>query len=158
MKAYDSYADEIFRFCVLKVSNRELANDLTQEVFMRYWQALREGTRMRNERAFLYTLARNLVIDWYRRKKETSLDMLTEEGIEFGTEDHRQIRFEAEAQEVLAVIHQLDEPSRDALLMRYVEGFTPKEIAAVTGETANAISVRINRAVKKVQEHLHIHE
>lgn len=151
LRIYDTYANDIYRFCSLKVSSRELAEDLTQEVFMRYWQTVREGTELKNDRAFLYTLARNLIIDWYRKKKESSLDSLTEQGIDFGNDDHKQIERTAEVTEVLSVINQLDDDAREALLLRYVEGFTPKEIAALTGETANAVSVRINRAIKKVQ-------
>ena len=58
--------------------------------------------------------------------------------------------------EVIRVISSLDETTRDALLLRYVEGMSPSDIAEITGETANAISVRLNRGIKKVQEHLHI--
>lgn len=151
LRTYDTYADDIYRFCVLKVSNREQAQDLTQEVFMRFWQTLRDGTELKNERAFLYTLARNLVIDWYRKKKDNSLDALTEQGIDFANDDHKRIMQSAEMQEVLRVVNQLDEDSRDAIVLRFVEGLTPKEIAQMTGETANAVSVRINRAIKKVQ-------
>jgi RNA polymerase sigma-70 factor (ECF subfamily) len=152
METYDAYGSDIFRFCLLKVSSREIAEDITQEVFMRFWQALREGTELRNARALLYTMARNLVIDWYRKKKESSLDHLQEQGVDFAGEDYKRITENAEHQEVLRAIHELDEPSRDALLLRFVDGLSPREIAALTDETPNAISVRINRAIKKVQE------
>jgi RNA polymerase sigma-70 factor (ECF subfamily) len=155
LAAYDAYNDAIFRFCALKVSNRELAQDLTQEVFMRYWQSLRKGEKFKNERAYLYTLARNLVIDWYRKKKESSLDALTEVGIEFKGEGAQSITDKAEAAEVLAVIEQLDDDAREVLLLRFVEGFSPKEIAELLSESANVISVRIHRALKKVQELMH---
>ncbi|HYE23242.1 MAG TPA: sigma-70 family RNA polymerase sigma factor [Candidatus Paceibacterota bacterium] len=155
LRTYDTYANDIYRFCSVKVTNRELAQDLTQEVFMRYWQTIREGEKMKNERAYLYTLARNLIIDWYRKKKESSLDVLTEQGIDFGNDDHKKIERSAEMNEVLRVIDQLDEDSREALILRFVDGFTPKEIAAMSGESANAVSVRINRAIKKVQGLIH---
>jgi len=155
LKAYDLYGDDIFRFCAMKVSNRELAEDLTQEVFMRYWQTVRDGEKLKNERAYLYTLARNLVIDWYRKKKESSLDALTEQGLDFGDEEYKKIVQSAEVKEVLSVIGKLDDDARDALLLRFVEGLTPKEIAAISGESANAVSVRINRAIKKVQGLIH---
>ncbi|MDB5189091.1 MAG: polymerase sigma factor, sigma-70 family [Parcubacteria group bacterium] len=158
LEVYDRYSDDIFRFCVLKVSSRAVAEDLTQEVFMRFWQQLRAGTEIGNERALLYAMARNLVIDWYRKRKEQSLDMLQEEGFEFANDDHTSIKRNAEMREVLDVIKDLDEPSREALTLRFVEGFSPMEIAALSGETANAVSVRINRALKKVQEHLHVHD
>lgn len=151
LQIYDTYADSIYRFCLLKVSSKEVAEDLTQEVFTRFWQAVREGTVMRSERALLYTVARNLVIDWYRKKKESSLDALTDEGIEFSGEGAGEILQAAEMQEALAAIETLDEPSRDALLLRYVEGLSPRDIAQLSGESANAVSVRLNRAIKKVR-------
>jgi RNA polymerase sigma-70 factor (ECF subfamily) len=155
LQIYDTYADDIYRFCFLKVSSREQAEDLTQEVFARFWQALREGTVMRSERALLYTMARNLVIDWYRKKKESSLDVLTESGIEFSGDSGADVTLAAEMGEALRIVDQLDEPSREALLMRYVEGLSPKEIADLTGESANAVSVRLNRAMKKVRVLMH---
>ena len=158
LTVYDRYADDIFRFCVLKVSPRATAEDITQEVFRRFWQQLRKGAVIENDRALLYAMARNLIIDWYRKRKEQSLDALTEDGFEFAGEDHGTIVEHAQIREVLAVVKTLDEPSREALTLRFVEGFSPKDIAALNGETANAVSVRINRALKKVQEHLHIHE
>ena len=158
LQIYDTYASDIYRFCFLKVSNREQAEDLTQEVFTRFWQALREGTVMRSERALLYTVARNLVIDWYRKKKESSLDTLTESGIEFAGDSSADVTIAAEMAEALKAVNDLDEPSREALLMRYVEGFSPKEIANLTGESANAVSVRLNRAIKKVRAIMHTDE
>ena len=158
LSAYDAYSDAIFRFCALKVSNREIAQDLTQEVFIRYWQTLRKGEKLKNERAYLYTLARNLVIDWYRKKKESSLDVLTEAGIEFKGDGPQSITDSAEAAEVIAVIENLDEDAREVLLLRFVEGFSPKEIAEHLNESPNVVSVRIHRSLKKVQELLHIHE
>lgn len=154
LRTYDAYGDDIYRFCAVKVSNAELAQDLTQEVFMRYWQAVRDGKDLRNERAYLYTLARNLVIDWYRKKKESSLDQLTEQGIDFANDSHLAIEQGAQVNEILAVVNRLDDAARDVLVLRFVEGLTPREIAEITGESANAISVRINRAIKKVQTYI----
>ncbi len=156
LQSYDTYSDAIFRFALVKVSDRERAQDITQEVFMRFWQALRDGTVLRNDRALLYTIARNLIIDWYRKKKESSLDALTESGFEIRGTDEVPILQNAMNEEVLRVINTLDEPSRESMLLRFVEGFSPAEIAALRGETPNAISVRINRALKKVREQLHI--
>ncbi len=155
LSAFDAYNDDIFRFCVLKVSTREIAQDITQEVFMRYWQSLRKGYVLQNERAFLYTIARHLVIDWYRKKKESSLDVLTEAGIDFAGDGSKSITDQAEVREVLAVIQELEESDREVLLLRFVDGFSPKEIAEMLEESANVISVRIHRALKKVQELIH---
>jgi len=122
---------------------------------MRFWQSVRRGETIRQERAFLYTLARNLVIDWYRKKKESSLDVIQEEGVDFAGDDRADVERFAQMNEALAVIDTLDAPSKEAILLRYVEGWSPQEIANLTGETANAVSVRLNRAIKKVQERIH---
>lgn len=158
LQIYDAYADDIYRFCYLKVSSAEVAQDLSQEVFTRFWQALREGTVMRSERALLYTMARNLVIDWYRKKKESSLDALSDQGIEFAGEGATDVMRPAEMEEALRVVNELDEPSREALLLRFVEGLSPREIGSLSGESANAVSVRLNRAMKKVRALMHTDE
>jgi len=158
MAAYDEYADAIYRFCLMKVSTSQVAEDITQESFMRLWQYIKGGKKIQNERALLYTFARNLVIDWYRKKKESSLDVLQDAGLEFAGNDHRRMEHTAEVSQVLALVDQLDPSSREAVLLRFVEGFSPQEIASLSGETPNAISVRINRALKKVQELIHAHD
>lgn len=154
--AYDQHADAIFRFCVLKVSSRELAQDVMQETFTRYWQQLRLGKAIENEQAFLYRVARNLVIDWYRKKKEQSLDAMLDSGIEFVNNSHMDAEQQAEFKGILETIKVLDEPTREALLLRFVEGKSPTEIAQITDETPNVISVRITRGLEKVRARLHI--
>lgn len=158
LTAYDAYADELYRFCLMKVSDRERAEDLVQDVFTRFWQTLRNGTVPDNTRAFLYTLARNRVIDWYRKKKESSLDVLREAGIDFAGSGSREVVDHAEMERLLAAVDTLDEPSREALLLRYMEGWTPSEIAELHEESANAVSVRLNRALEKVRKKLHAKE
>ncbi len=158
LETYDAHADAIFRFCLVKVSNRERAQDITQETFMRYWQTLRTGESIKNHRAYLYTVSRNLITDWYRRKKETSLDALMETGLEFTGVVDADITRHAEATEVLAVMQELDDDSREVLVLRFVDGLSPKEIAKTLKLTPNVVSVRIHRGLKKIQERIHAHE
>ena len=149
--AFDSYNDAIFRFCLLKVSRSEIAQDITQEVFMRYWQSLQKGEKFKNERAFLYAIARNLVIDWYRKRKDQSLDIALESGIDFKGDGLESVTKDSEIAEVIAILGKLDPEDQEILLLRYVEGFSPKEIAKLISQSANVVSVRIHRAVKRVQ-------
>lgn len=155
LESYDAYADGLYRFCLMKVSSPEKAEDLVQDTFTRFWQSIREGEMPDNPRAFLYTLARNRVIDWYRKKKERSLDALQEVGIDFVGSGIAEIEDAAEMSRVLEAIEGLDEPSREVLLLRFMEGWTPVEIAELNGESANAVSVRLNRALAKVRTHIH---
>jgi RNA polymerase sigma-70 factor (ECF subfamily) len=155
-QAYDQYADELYRFCLFKVSDPERAKDLVQDVFARYWQTIRTGTDVEYPRALLFTIARNRITDWYRKKKEDSLDAMQEGGIDFTGHTDDDVTKQAEYAEILAAVGELDEPSRDAVLLRYTEGWTPAEIAELNNESANAVSVRLNRAIKKLQDRLRI--
>lgn len=150
-QCYDEYADALFRFCLVKTSNVQQAEDVVQETFMRFWQSLREGRNMQNSRAFLYTIANNLIIDWYRKKKSDSLDVLQEAGFDPANTKEISPLQSAEHNEVLRVLQGLSDDDRTVLLMRFIEGLEPREIAEVLGGSANAVSVRITRALKRAE-------
>lgn len=154
---YDKQVGALYRFCEYKVSDAALAEDLTQEAFMRFWQYVRQGVWPANPRAYLFRLARNLVIDWYRKKKTLSLEQLqSARGFDIEGDTALTVALRAEASEARMALRQLDAPSRHAIERRFLEGWSPKEIAHDTGETANAISVRINRALKQLRLTLQI--
>jgi RNA polymerase sigma factor (sigma-70 family) len=154
--AYDQYADELYRFCLFKVSDPERAQDIVQDVFTRYWQTVRMDTAITYPRALLFTIARNRITDWYRKKKEDSLDQLTDGGMEVEGGAGVDIEKAASYEEILRAVETLDEPFREVILLRFTEGWSPAEIAALTNETPNAVSVRLNRAIKKLQDRLRI--
>jgi len=156
IEAYDQYADELYRFCYFKVSDAERAQDFMQDVFTRYWQTIRSGTDVSHPRALLFTIARNRITDWYRKKKEQSLEAMRDEGKEIADTASADVAQTAEYRHILTAVEELDEPSREAVLLRFTEGWSPAEIAALNDESANAVSVRINRAIKKLQDRLHI--
>ena len=150
-ETFHQYSDAIFRFCIVKVSNQPLAEDMTQEVFMRYWQYVREGKEISNARSLLYTIANNLAKDWYKRKKAVPLEEDNgHEGVLVSHESSPETM--AVYQELLRVIDDLDEMDRELILLRHVEGLDPKDIAELYKESPNVISVRLNRAVKKLKQ------
>lgn len=154
MQSFTDYGDAIFRFCLVKVSDKELAEDMTQEVFMRYWRYLREDKEMRNTRSFLYTIANNLAKDWYKKKKAVSLDDRLDAGLEPIATEAADPAISAEYNEVLQIIEDMDDRDRVVLLLRYVEGLPPKDIAEILEEKASTISVRIFRAEQRLKEKL----
>jgi RNA polymerase sigma-70 factor (ECF subfamily) len=155
VESFSEYGDAIFRFCMVKVSSVELAEDMTQEVFTRYWQYLRDGKEMTNTRSFLYTIANNMAKDWYKKKKSDSLDEKMESG-SVPKDNTSSPEVMAEYQEVLDAIKDMEQKDKEVLLLKHVEGLDPKDIAEVLQETANTISVRLNRATKRLQQELHI--
>lgn len=156
-EAYETHADAIFRFCYFRVYERERALELMQETFMRVWQSISRGTKVENLRAFLYTTARNLVIDESRKRKTTSLNTLQESGFDPPAVP-QSIDVTLDAQSALKELQKLEEPYREVITLRYVEGLKPQDIARITGETSNVISVRLHRALKQLKSILYDHQ
>lgn len=155
---YETHADAIFRHCYYRVEHRELAHDLAQEAFLRTWQYLANGHSIDNMRAFLYRVANNVIIDDRRKAKELSLDTLREEGFEPASEAHKKVVAGAEIAEITQVLEQLQEKEREVIILRYINDLQPKEIAYILGESTNVISVRLHRAVQRLQTLIHIDE
>jgi RNA polymerase sigma-70 factor (ECF subfamily) len=158
---FERYSDELFRHCAMRISDRERALEMTQDAFMRTWDYVRKGGEVRELRPFLYQTLRNLIIDEYRKAKMNSLEAMVEntEGATVETmlpsDDSNTLEAAMErldAKEALRRIDELPDLYREVLLLRYVEGLSPKEIALIVQETENVVSVRIHRALKKMKE------
>lgn len=155
---YEAEADAIFRFCLVRVSDREQALDLTQETFTRLWTTLSSGKEMSNSRAFLFTVAHRLIIDWYRKKKPLSLESLANEesGESYDQADEMTsgtgLELGAEGRFLLEKIRELNPSYRQAVYLRFAEGLSPPEIGDILGISANAASVRINRGIRKLRK------
>lgn len=154
MKCYDEHSDALFRYCYFQVSNREVANDLLQDTFTKTWIYLKDGKEVENLRAFLYKVARNLIIDYRRKKKAQSLEAITETGIEFPDEDtgEEEKILESDKSFVVSKLEELDEESREILTMRYINEMGIKEISEALDITANNTSVKIHRALEKMKD------
>ena len=88
LKAFDEYGDALFRHAYFRVSDREKALDLVQDTFTKTWSWVRGGHEIETFRPFLYKVLNNLVIDEYRKRKESSLDeLLDQEGVSEGSFD-----------------------------------------------------------------------
>jgi RNA polymerase sigma-70 factor (ECF subfamily) len=151
-KAYNEYGDAIFRYCFFKISNREKALDFVSETFTRTWQYLLSGNEIENMKTFLYTTARHIIIDEYRKKKTTSLDDLIDQGIEPYLEIEESLYTSLDIERVMEYVHKLPEKYSSIIVMRYVDDLSVKDIAVIINETENVISVRIHRGIAKLRE------
>ncbi|MBX4206463.1 sigma-70 family RNA polymerase sigma factor [Candidatus Parcubacteria bacterium] len=159
---YSRESDAIFRFCLLRTSDRETALDFTQDTFMRFWNSLVLEKDIKNYRTFLFTIARNIVIDFYRKKKSFSLEKMMESASEEGRGGSLQLVAEenvettVEAEYLVRKIRELPEPYSNAVYLRCVEELKPREISEILGESANVISVRISRGLEQLRNLLHV--
>lgn len=160
VQAYDEYNDALFRHAVIRVSNRDVAIDLVQDSFVKTWEYIQNGNQVRNLRAFLYRTLNNAIIDYYRKSKSYSLDEIEEvhESVDFldDIHDEQYDRWvdQMDGVRLLEEVNRLPDMYKQVLIMRYIDGFSPQEIAEMIEESANVVSVRIHRAKKRIRAHV----
>ncbi len=158
--AFEQYSDELFRHAALRLRDRERAVELTQECFLKVWDYTKKGGTIEQLRPFLYRTLRHLIIDEYRKKKSVSLEAMVESydgevedllpSDDSNTLERAFDRFDGAR--VLEALTRLQEPYRESVTMRYVDGLSPQEIAEAIGESENVVSVRVHRGLKKLKE------
>ncbi len=152
LESYDLYSDAIFRYAYLKTSSRDKALDIAQDTFARAWEYVLKDEPILNMRALLYRIAHNLIIDGYRKKSSVSLDKMMEEGYDYGANTTEEMTDRMDAQVVMKLLDQIDKKYRDVIIWRYLEEMSVKEIADITGESENTVSVRIHRGIEKIKK------
>jgi len=151
-ESYETHADALFRFCYFKVSDREKAKDLLHDTFIRVWSQIQKDEEISNIRALLYTIARNLIIDEYRKKKTVSLDTMMEGGLEFSLHNEESIHNFAETQHAVALFKKLPQHYSEVLHLRFVDDMSIQDIAILLHIKENVVSVRVYRALVSLRK------
>lgn len=159
LKAFDEYNDALFRHAFLRISNREQAIDLVHDTFTKVWSYIRNGYQIDSFRPFLYKVLNNLIIDEYRKRKETSLDALLElEGVDEGSFDDLSessvelLAATIDGRKAFALLEELPDEYREVIIYRFVDQLGPREISELIEESENVISVRIHRGLKLLRK------
>jgi RNA polymerase sigma-70 factor (ECF subfamily) len=154
LEAFDSYADALYRHCYFRVSDPERARDIVSDTFTRTWDYLVKGNTVDEFKPFLYRTLNHLIIDEYRKKKTESLDaLLDEQAVPIGAfeelvEGSREATEMAlDAKRIPELLAQMPEAYRVVVIMRYLDGLMPAEIADLLHESVNTVSVRIHRGM-----------
>ena len=161
LKAFDEYADALFRHASYRISDRERAIDVVHDTFTKVWGYVRGGHDIKSYKSFLYKVLNNLIIDEYRRRKELSLDAILEETDndvgafdELSTAGIEEITFSLDAKLAAELLHEVPLKYREVLVLRFIDGLGPKEISELIEETENVISVRIHRGLKVLKQQI----
>src|ERR1017187_1218873 len=159
------YQHRLLRYLLYLTGNRELAEDLFQEVWMR---VLVRGAQFNGQARFdtwLFTIARNLVIDQRRKRTMSSLDAL----FECGSDDDRPMSFEVagdeptpfdrfsnleDREQIAAALLQMDTLHREVLVLRFHEELSLEEIAKVTRAPLSTVKSRLYRGMAAIKPRL----
>lgn len=145
--------DKIYRYCYFKLHNRELAEDVTQEAFLRYFENYRFESEDRALRC-LYVIARNLCVDQFRRPQAASL----EEPEGRASPGENPLREESKEEQIItgiqvrAALARLGQEEQELLLLRYVNGVSAAVIGRILGISRYAAHRRLAAASKKFRE------
>ena len=139
--------DKIYRYCYFKMYDDQIAQDITQETFLRFYkQGLNLGSD--KELPYLYTIAKNLCIDHFRKRTVESLEEITEEVIDDPTEDlisNLTLRM---------TISKLPSDEQELIFLRYVNEISIATICKITGLSRFAVYRRLSKSLKWLKEEL----
>ena len=159
------YQHRLLRYLLYLTGNREISEDLFQEVWMR---VMVRGAQFNGQARFdtwLFTIARNLVIDLKRKRTMSSLDEL----FEAGGEDDRPMSFEVadgdptpfdrfsnleDRERIAGALMELDTLYREVLVLRFHEELSLEEIAQVTRAPLSTVKSRLYRGMAAIKPKL----
>lgn len=161
LEAFEEYGDALFRHAFIRISDREKAIDLVHDTFTKVWTYVRNGHEIEQFRPFLYKVLNNLIIDEYRKARESSLDALLEiDGVDEGSFDDltsdsvESLAATLDGRKAFEIVETLPDVYREVIVLRFVDGLGPKEISELIEESENVISVRLHRGLKILRDEI----
>jgi len=158
MELYRRYSGRIYRYCLFKVSIRENAEEIYQETWVKFNNAIKSGFSIDNVAGYLSVIASNQIREFYRRNKnnlqEVSFEDYDWEKIVCPTD----FAIGIENQELIALIkvavNDLDEKYREPFILNKFSEMSYSEISEVLGESSECIKKRIYRAMDMIKKTL----
>ena len=157
----EQYQHRLLRYLVYLAGNRELAEDLFQETWIRVLERGHQYDGRHEFSTWLYAVARNLTIDYLRRRSPISLDGLLEDEDHAPVEpaDTRPLAWEVvahqeQAERISAALVSIPAEYRETVVLRFQEGLALEEIATVTGAPVGTVKSRLYRGLNLLMSRL----
>ena len=151
-RLYDMHVDRVYRHIYYRVGNEADAEDLTQQVFLKAWQAIGRYKKMAGPLvAWLMTISHNLVVDFYRTRKDRAyleVEILADDS---ALSPERAAETSFEQQRLRRAILQLGGDEQQVVMLRFIEGFEFAEIASLLKKREGNIRVILHRALVKLR-------
>lgn len=155
---YELYFEKIYRFVYFRVSHREVAEDLAAETFIKAWRRLAEIEATSAFNAWLYQIARNLVVDYYRTRKH-DIDLSSLENVleyEDNIVDRTDLIFKQK--DFLLALKKLTTDQQLVIKLKFLDELDNQEIARLLDKSEGAIRVIQHRAVNDLKRLLNHHD
>ena len=146
---YDHYLPKIYRYVLNRVGNKEVAEDLTSKIFLKALQNLDRFEYTISFSSWIYRIAHNTVIDFYRTNRKYVVSI---ESIEYLLKSDSKTERPAEqadlSRKMLSLLKQLPKSYQEVLSLRFFEEQSNEEIAEILDCSTNNVGVKIHRALK----------
>jgi RNA polymerase sigma-70 factor (ECF subfamily) len=150
---YAFYLDRIYRYVYYQVRDEMKAQDITQEVFIKAWKAIKSCSGKEiTFKAWLYRIAHNHTVDTLRKTHQDIPLEVTNPGDDDDIEKNAEAHFEQ--QNVLDLVADLPEQQRQIIILKFVEGYDNVEIEHITGKRQGAIRAIQLRALNSLRQRL----
>lgn len=144
--------NRMFRLSLSLMNNRDDAEDVVQEVYIKIWKMQEKLDRLKNIEAFMMTITRNLCLDKLKSKRNKFLT-LNDDITKYEFLDPYEITEQIDlVNKVKSIMKQLPEQQRTIIHLRDVEGYDFNEIIEITGWDMNYLRVNLSRGRKKIKE------
>jgi len=162
-QSFEAEHASLFAYIRSKIRSAEESEDLLQDVYMQAMSSLNVLESIDNLAGWLFTVAKNKIIDWYRKRRlaTVSLDALAENGLRFQDVLAEQIPQELDDDSrdfllnaIWAAVNELPEKQRFVFIQQVVEGRTFRELAEQTGDSVNTLLARKRYAIQYLQSQL----
>jgi RNA polymerase sigma factor (sigma-70 family) len=152
---YKEIQPRIYAFFYIKTSSKEIAEDLTQEVFYEAIKSMHSFSQQSTIQTWLFSIAKNRLLKHFRSKKYKSQlnEMLQKETGESITPEQEVLKNEAK-QNLIEYMNQLDELSKEVVTLRIYGELSFKEIGSLLGKSENFARVTFHRAKLKLQKEM----
>lgn len=157
----EQYQHRLLRYLIHLTGNRELAEDIFQETWIRVLERGAQYDAKYEFSTWLFSIARNLTIDYQRKKKPASLEGLLdeEENVSLDPADTRPSAFEVavqhqQAEQITAALSGIPAEYREAVVLRFQEGLALDEIARITSAPLGTVKSRLYRGLGALMPHL----
>jgi RNA polymerase sigma-70 factor (ECF subfamily) len=149
---YDQYAPLIYNYLYHRVHNAQVAEDLTGDVFVRVLQAIQSNRFWHTSfRSWLYRIAHNLTIDYYRRQPAHPAAELSEDLTGHEDDPDSAIVKQAAYQRLHLAIRRLTPDQQLVLSLRFGEQLSAREVAEIMDKSVGAVEVQQHRALASLR-------
>lgn len=155
-KLYNEYVEQIQHFVLFKVSDHGKAEELVSTIFTKTFNYLSKGEAIENFRAFLYRIARNLIIDFYRAgaQKDISLEEVEKKEIGEKIDLNKNLDIKLDLKKTAEALKKLPENYQEVIILRFVEELSFKEIAKMINQSEANVRQIASRGLKLLRQQL----